>query len=189
MFEVTTKRTLEEYRKFVIAMVGANRAVEAKADRTKRVVLLTAAAVISAGVLIFFISLYWNTHDTWVLILIMLFSAFLIFDVLSIINRAKMHISGKSEKKLRETFDELVKTRGLEYTLTFGEETLDVKARDYTASIKYGAVNHLVETQTNFYISTTLGLCFIVNKDALTKDQSLFIRTHCSTEDKPQITL
>lgn len=187
MFEVKTENTFEEYKDFFRVAIAASRAIETKAFKTKRAVRFTLLEIATIAYIIFLIWMYFKTKESWALVMIAIMAVVEIYYVFRVVNYLKLFRTSKDEKFMHDLWENSVKMRGHTYLLTFENEYFTVLSQEFSANIKYELVNRLIETKTHFYIMTGINQGFIARKDALTKDQCLFIRTHCSSEEKPQI--
>lgn len=190
MFEVKTQNTFEEYKTYIRAALTAHRASETAERKRQRKITLTLCFAACIGAMIFLIRLYNQTGESWImsaLVVMVLFTGYCMYRV---INFAIMYRTYKDEKFFRNMWETSVNTLGEEYTIAFENEYFSVISHKFSANIKYDLVKKLIETQTHFYIMSGVDLNgFIVCKDNLTKDLCMFIRTHCSSEEKPQITV
>lgn len=190
MFEVKTMNTLEEYAKYVRAVIAANRSTETASFRRERVIMVSLSAAVGIVFVVCLLYLYSQTHESWLLTMAVVILAVFLYGAYRVVNFVRMYRTPKDEQLIRRMWENAVKIRGEEYTLVFGEDGFEVSLRELSANIKYSAVTRLIETQTDLYLMTGgIDQGLIVNKQPLTKEQCLFIRTHCSSADRPQITV
>lgn len=190
MFEVTTQNTFEEYKTYIRAAFAAHRSTETASFKRNRVIMLTISEAASLAYIVFMIWVYHETGFAFAIIMAGIVICFEIYGVYRIINWIKMFRTPKDEKFFCKLWENSVNTLGEEYTIAFENEYFSVISPKFSANIKYDLVKKLIETQMHFYIMSGVDLNgFIVCKDNLTKEQCMFIRTHCSSEEKPQITL
>ncbi len=190
MFEVKTQNTFEEYKTYIRSALAAHRSTKTAAFRIRRVIMITITEAACIGYIGLMIWLYNETGLTIAMIMAVIVICFEIYGAYRIINWAKMFRTPKDEKFFRKLWENSVNTHGEEYTLTFDNEGFSAISPKFSAEIKYDLVNKLIETQTHFYIMSGVDhQGFIVCKENITKEQCLFIRTHCSSEEKPQIIL
>lgn len=189
MFEVTTENTFEEYKTFLRAAIAASRASETKGFRIKRFVMLAIMEVVCIAFIVSLIWIYFTTRESWAVIMIAVMAFVETYSAFRVINYFRMFRTSKDEKFMRNMWENSVKMRGDKYTLTFDDECFSVVSPAFSANVKYDLVNKLIETKTHFYLLTGINQGFIADKGGLTKEQCIFIRTHCSSEEKPQIIL
>lgn len=189
MFEVKTENTFEAYSEYIRSAIAADRSTQTAAFRRGRVFALTVCFVGCIGFICAYLYFWPITHNPMLLMMTAITAAVLIYGAFRVINYARLYRTPKDEKLLRTMWENDVKTHGAEYTLRFGDESFDLSASEYSACIKYSAVTRLIETETHFYIMTGLNQGFIVSKEGLAHEERLFIRTHCSSEKTPQITV
>ena len=189
MFEVKTNVTFEEFKEYVRAALAAHRSSETAAFKRNRVIALTISFVACFGAIILLIRLYNTTGEPWIMSALVIMVLFTFYCAYRVINYAIMYRTPKDERLLKKMWENSTKTKGAEYSLTFDNESFTVTSSVFSEILKYSVVLHLIETQTNFYIITGLNQGFIVNKENLSKEQRMFVRTHCSSEEKPQITI
>lgn len=188
MFEVTTQNTFEEYKTYIRAAFAAHRSTETASFKRNRVIMLTISEAASLAYIVFMIWVYHETGFAFAIIMAGIVICFEIYGVYRIINWIKMFRTPKDEKFFRKLWENSVNTHGEEYTLTFDNECFSVFSPKFSANIKYELVNKLIETHTHFYIMSGFDYHgFIVCKFSLTKEQCMFIRTNCSSEEKPLI--
>lgn len=189
MFEVATENTFEEYKTFLRAAIAASRASETKGFRIKRFVMLAIMEVVCIAFIVSLIWIYFTTKESWAVIMIAVMAFVETYSAFRVINYFRMFRTSKDEKFMRNMWENSVKMRGDKYTLTFDDECFSVVSPAFSANVKYDLVNKLIETKTHFYLLTGINQGFIADKGGLTKEQCLFIRAHCSSEEKPQIIL
>ncbi|MBO6231918.1 MAG: YcxB family protein [Ruminiclostridium sp.] len=189
MFEVTIKLTYEEFRKYIYAVIAAKRSSETKAFRRERVIMLSLTFTALAVFTGFLIYTYAETGDRLFLGALIAAGAVAIYGVYRVINFAVMYKTPGDAEYIRRMWEKAVKANGEEYRLIFGEDAFDLVSDGESVSLRYSIITRLIETQAYFYIIADPEKVLIVNKADCTKEQCMFIRTHCSSEERPQITV
>ena len=184
-----TENTFEEYKAFLRTAITAGRASETKGFRVKRFVMLALLEVVCIAFIVSLILIRSTAKEPLAVIMIAVMASVEIYIVFRVINYFRMLRTSKNEKFMHKMWENSVKGHGEKYTLTFYDECVSVVSPAFTVNIKYDLIGRLIETKTHFYLLTNINQGLIAGKRDLTKEQCLFIRTHCSSEEKPQIIL
>ena len=155
MFEVKTRVTFDEYKKYALTVSR----VIGKFDIRLSVVLLIAAAF---AVVLVVMGMYW-----YLLFWVVFWCAYISF---------LFYRRSRNIQKQWNT-DKLIKDADVTYR--FDDDGFEMTTENSSAKVTYSQIHILIETQTHFYIMTSLHSGCSIGKADCTHEQCLFIKEHC----------
>ena len=182
MFEIQTKYTFEEFKRYIYDTDIARRKFAPDIYKQRFSILRTLAETYMLGSVAFLIWGAFRFEDLWFAAMSGFFGSIVMITlIIRIVGRhsTKKKMNRTTEYELRRVWASDSLTRDSIVTYVFGDDGFDVKLPYGISHIGYGNICFLTETPTNFYIMTSLSKGYLINKKNTDKDARLFIRTHC----------